>query len=88
MTKKTSVRTAIDPKVNKAIREERRTRGKRGPAAFAAEEERKQIEMDLDRLLRRGTEAEFLAKIKTLQLPSESGGVEKLLKLFHELRRS
>jgi hypothetical protein len=77
-----------EQQISSVIKAERRTKGKRGPAALGAGEEQKQLANDFDYQLRRGTEAQFSAKLKQLQLPAESGGVEKLLRLFHELRRS
>jgi hypothetical protein len=88
MSERPKRRQPIDTEIAEVMKQERRTKGKRGPAALASAEEQNQLENDFDYLLRRGTEVQFLAKIRQLQLPAESGGEERLLKLFRELRRS
>jgi hypothetical protein len=70
------------------VMKEEKSRGKRSPAAISAERNHIRLQREFEKLLTRGTEAEFVAAVTRLRLPADSGGLQKLLELFRELRES
>jgi hypothetical protein len=80
-------RKAEEQGIAEVIQEEK-TRGRRGPAALAAQRERNRLIRLFRKHLERGTEAEFRAAIGVLKPPVSAETFEAALEIWRANRRS
>jgi hypothetical protein len=83
---KVEPRTGSKAKISDVMKEDR-SRGKRGPATRARNEETRLLRL-FEKHLNRSTEAEFIAALSVMQPPVAPERFQAALQIFRENRRS